>query len=170
MAVPESKSALLAAINETFEKLVADLATIPVDAVLEKSLDGHAGDTRMSVHDLVSYLLGWNELVLKWHEKRRAGETVDFPETGFKWNELGLLAQKFYRDHADVPFPSLLNRLADAKARIVKLVEGYGDEALYGASWYDTYTMGRMIQFNTSSPYVNARARLRRWKKEKGIV
>ncbi|MFQ1064874.1 ClbS/DfsB family four-helix bundle protein [Bordetella trematum] len=29
---------------------------------------------------------------------------------------------------------------------------------------------GRMIQFNTSSPYANARVRLRKWKKANGIV
>ena len=27
-------------------------------------------------------------------------ESVDYPEVGFKWNQLGLLAQKFYADHS----------------------------------------------------------------------
>lgn len=119
----------------------------------------------MSVHDLVAYLIGWDELVLKWHERRSVGEVVDFPETGFKWNQLGELAQKFYADYADLSWPELLVRFEDAKDRIIALVEGYDNDQLYGAPWYEKYTMGRMIQFNTSSPYANARARLRAWQK-----
>ena len=49
----------------------------------------------MSVSDLVAYLIGWGELVLKWNEKKEKREKVDFPETGYKWNELGKLAKKF---------------------------------------------------------------------------
>lgn len=50
------------------------------------------------------------------------------------------------------------------------LVEGETYATLYGAPWYEKYTLGRMIQFNTSSPYANARARLRKWKKDQGIA
>ncbi len=51
----------------------------------------------MSPADLVAYLIEWNNLVLKWLDRDDRGEPVDFPGAGFKWNELGLLAQKFYR-------------------------------------------------------------------------
>ncbi|MFX4153989.1 ClbS/DfsB family four-helix bundle protein [Aliarcobacter butzleri] len=64
-------------------------------------------------------------------------EEVDFPETGYKWNQLGKLAQKFYED--------------------------------YKISWHEKWTLGRMIQFNTSSPYANAKARIRKWKKSHNI-
>lgn len=170
MTIPQNKAELLSAINSGYDKLAQDLATIPEHLTTDEKLEGHAKGSMMSVRDLVSYLIGWNELVLKWHARKRAGETVDFPETGFKWNELGKLAQKFYGDYADLPFPALLERLADAKARITVLVEGYSDTELYGSPWYEKYTMGRMIQFNTSSPYANARGRLRKWKKAKGLV
>lgn len=165
MAVPQTKSELLAAIEANYAKLAKDLAAVPVALSGEKTLAGHKQDTMMSVHDLVAYLIGWDELVLKWHERRSVGEVVDFPETGFKWNQLGELAQKFYADYADLSWPELLVRFEAAKSRIIALVEGYDNDQLYGAPWYEKYTMGRMIQFNTSSPYANARARLRAWQK-----
>lgn len=170
MSVPENKADLLQAIESSFGKLWRDLTTVPEALAGESSLEGHAKGTVMSVRDLVAYLIGWNELVLKWHERRRAGLAVDFPDTGYKWNELGRLAGKFYADHAGLSWTALLERLADAKMRIVALVEGYPDAELYGAPWYEKYTMGRMIQFNTSSPYVNARGRLRRWQKARALV
>lgn len=163
MAVPTSKADLLAAIDTNFDKLIADLARVPHERSRERTLEGHAKGTVMSPADLVSYLIGWNELVLKWLERDDAGAAVDFPEAGYKWNELGSLAQKFYRDHESLDFPQLLKRLKRAKRRLVDTITERSDGELYGAPWYDKWTKGRMIQFNTSSPYANARIRIRKW-------
>ena len=93
---------------------------------------------------------------------------MDFPETGFKWNELGRLAQKFYRDHKSESYPSLLHRLDEVVSEIELLIESKTNGQLYEEVWYEKWTLGRMIQFNTSSPYANARVRVRKWKREKG--
>jgi len=170
MAVPTNKPELLFAIDDAYRKLAQELASIPPGRTQEATLDGHSKGKQMSVHDLAAYLLGWGELVLKWHARRAADQPVEFPETGFKWNELGQLAEKFYLDHASLSYPDLLARLDDNKARIVGLIEGLSDADLYGAPWYDRWTLGRMIQFNTSSPYANARGRLRKWKRQQGLA
>ena len=98
-------------------------------------------------------------------ENAMQGELLEFPEAGYGWNELGRLARKFYEDYASLSYAELLERLALAKLRIVRLIEDHSDHDLYGAPWYRSYTMGRMIQFNTSSPYANAQGRLRKWVK-----
>ena len=170
MAVPQNRQQLLDAICTTYRKLALDLAIVPPERARDATMDGHAQGTQMSVSDLVAYLIGWNLLVLKWCEGRASGIAVDFPETGYKWNELGRLAQKFYADHDGVAYAELLDRFAQVHARIVALVERETDDTLYGAAWYKTYTMGRMIQFNTSSPYANARGRLRKWKRDNGMA
>ncbi len=166
MAVPQNKDDLLKAINGNFNKLRKELADIPDSMVRNKELEGHAKGTMMSVADLVAYLVGWNELVLKWLDRDEQGLVIDFPETGFKWNELGRLAQKFYRDYETMPYEQLLSRLEAAKDHIVSRIEARNNDELYGRVWYGKWTLGRMIQFNTSSPYDNARGRLRKWKKE----
>lgn len=94
---------------------------------------------------------------------------MDFPETGFKWNELGRLAQTFYRDYEGLSYPALLQRLAAARGHIIELVEARSDLQLYGCLWYEKWTLGRMIQFNSASPYLNANGRLRKWLKGTGI-
>nr|WP_313634545.1 ClbS/DfsB family four-helix bundle protein [Brevundimonas diminuta] len=128
MAVPQSKTELLSAIEVNFDKLMTDLRAIPLDLADDCGLDGHAAGTRMSIANLVSYLIGWNELVLKWLDRDKAGLAVDFPETGFKWSELGRLAQKFYRDYEALPYPALLQRLEAAKERIVSEIESRSDD------------------------------------------
>lgn len=165
MPVPTNKSELLSAINTTFDKLMIDLKRVPHARAKEKTLEGHAKETVMSPADLVAYLLGWNELVLKWLERDDRGDKVDFPETGFKWNELGRLAAKFYDDYCALDWPSRLARLQEVKNRLEQKIMARSDEELYTISWYGKWTMGRMIQFNTSSPYANARGRIRKWLK-----
>jgi|GEM_PF-7028899 len=86
--VPTSKAELLTAICVNFDRLMVDLSKVPEGCARNKSLEGHAAGTHMSPTDLVSYLVGWNELVLKWLDQDDRGVQVDFPETGFKWSQL----------------------------------------------------------------------------------
>lgn len=165
MAVPSSKQELLEAIETNYARLLLDLSRVEPEQTKSRNMEGHAKGTLMSVHDLVAYLTGWNELVLKWCERRDQGLTVDFPETGFKWNELGALAAKFYRAYETLSFEALLSRFETAKNALLTLIKARTDTELYGVLWYEKYTLGRMIQFNTSSPYANARGRLRKWLK-----
>ncbi|MCA7012316.1 ClbS/DfsB family four-helix bundle protein [Dickeya dadantii] len=163
MGVPQTKSELLSAIDKNFTKLISYLTAIPPELTADKSMDGHAKGTEMSVCELVSYLLGWNTLVVKWMTCDAKGQPVDFPETGYKWNQLGLLAQKFYFDYKELNYQMLINNLQSVKDEIVKLIDERTDEDLYGKPWYGKWTMGRMISLNTSSPYANANGRLRKW-------
>lgn len=130
-------------------------------------MEGHAKGTEMSANNLVSYLLGWNELVLKWLGQDDRGQTVEFPEAGYKWNELGALAQKFYADYSDRDFDENRLRLAHAKDQLILDISKRTNEELYCSSWHGKWTKGRMIQFNSSSPYENARGRIRKWLKSK---
>lgn len=169
MPVPHTEDELLRALTETYGALTRALQRVPAERAREASLPGHRTGTRMSPADLVAYLIGWNELVVSWHDDRARGIEPQLPAPGFTWNQLGSPAQKFYRDHADVPWPQLLQRLDAAHDRIVALVRGLDNGELYGAPWYRTYTAGRMIQLNTSSPYTNARRRLRTWLRADGL-
>lgn len=86
----------------------------------------------MSVHNLVAYLLGWNRLVVKWITNDAKGLPVDFPERGYKWNQLGLLAQKFYSDYSALSYGELVEELQCAKSEIAQLIDARTDEVLYG--------------------------------------
>lgn len=165
MPVPKDKNDLILAIESSYSKLKTDLNSIPSELTNEKELDGHAKGTKMSISDLVAYLIGWGELVLKWNRKKENGDQVDFPEKGYKWNELGKLAQKFYVDYENMDYSSLLNRLDQTVEKVQTLIGNNTNEELYEKPWYDKWTKGKMIQLNTSSHYKNARSRVRKWKK-----
>lgn len=165
MPIPNSKEELRQAVELNYHRLCLELAGIDAALAVERALEGHAKGTVMSVADLVAYLIGWGELVLKWENRKRKGQHVDFPETGYRWNELGQLAQKFYQDYQHLSYGQKLELLKANVVDILALLDSKTNEELYEMPWYEKWTLGRMIQLNTSSPYANARARIRKWKK-----
>jgi hypothetical protein len=169
MAIPKGKDELQKAIVDNYKKLTTELANIPIDLTEKKELEGHSKNTLMSINNLVAYLVGWGQLVLKWNDKKSKGLKVDFPETGFKWNELGLLAQKFYKDYEKENFKTLNEKLGETTNEILKLIKSKTNGELYELAWYDKWTLGKMIQLNTSSPFKNAKDRIRKWKKMKQL-
>ncbi|MCJ0743595.1 ClbS/DfsB family four-helix bundle protein [Pedobacter montanisoli] len=167
--VPKDKNELLKAITENYKKLTTELANIPIELTEKKELDGHSKNTLISINNLVAYLIGWGQLVLNWNYKKSKGLEIDFPETGFKWNELGLLAQKFYKDYENDDFKMLNEKLDKTTNEILKLIENKTNRELYEMTLYDKWTFGKMIQLNTSSPFKNAKNRIRKWKKIKQL-
>jgi len=167
MGIPRNKADLIKAIKTTHASFDAELNSIKEAEAQVVELPGHGKDTLMNVHNLLAYLVGWGELVLKWEANKSNGIRVDFPETGFKWNQLGELAKKFYKDYEDLTFAQLREKLKAVVSKILTLVSNNSNRDLYEVDWYDRYSLGRMIQLNTSSPYKNARSRLRRWKSSK---
>ena len=170
MAVAYSKAQLLGEIARNYDRLLSEVGSVPPERRFEASLEGRTAGTMMSVADILAYLIGWNALLLKWQERHAAGLPVDFPETGYRWNELGKLAQAFHAQYAPLGWDERLARLAAEKDRTVALIETLDDAALYDVPFHEKYPLGRMIQFNTAAPYENARKRLRAWKKAQGMA
>jgi hypothetical protein len=166
MAKPKNKDELQRAIIDNYKKLTVELSNIPIGLTDIKELEGHSKNTLMSINNLVAYLIGWGQLVLNWSKQKDKGLEVDFPETGFKWNQLGQLALKFYSDYENEDFKSLVTKLDKTTNEILKLIESKTNKELYEVAWYDKWTLGKMIQLNTSSPFKNAKDRIRKWKKQ----
>ncbi len=160
MPIPKNKDELLKAIEKDYLLLKKDLLLLPEKIVFEKSLDGHKKDTVMSCADLVSYLIGWADQVLVWDKSFREGQKPIFPHSNFKWTELGELAICFYDKYRTDSWPDLLDQFEDRVIALKDLINN-SPEDIYETLWYKNYTKGRMIQLNSSSPYKNARKRLR---------
>jgi hypothetical protein len=166
MPIPKSKEELIKEINESFEKLQKELITVPIELSEKREIEGHSKNSLISLHNLLAYLIGWGQLVLKWHDLKTKEIDCEFPEKGFKWNELGLLAQKFYTDFEYDDYHSLQLKLTNTVNELLRLIESKSNNELYEMPWYKSYTLGRMIQLNTSSPYKNARLKIRKWRND----
>ncbi|NQZ22694.1 MAG: ClbS/DfsB family four-helix bundle protein [Colwellia sp.] len=168
-SVPKNKTELQNAITVAFDKILVDYSTIPAVISRKKAIVGNVKNTEISVGDTVAYLIGWGKLVLKWHAKKSQGLAVDFPETGYKWNELGQLAQSFHKEYQEWAYETLLEEFKVTITNILTLIESLDNQKLYGEPWFEKYTLGKMIQFNTSSPMSNMRSKVRKFKKINNI-
>ena len=168
-SVPKNKEELQKSISVAFKKILADYSTIPPKISREIGVIGNVKGTEISVSDTISYLIGWGKLVLKWYDLKSKNQPVDFPETGYKWNELGQLAQHFHSEYHDWSYDKLIKEFTATTDRILILVESLDNQKLYDETWFEKYTLGKMIQFNTSSPMVNMRSKVRKFKKLNAI-
>ena len=140
---------------------------MPARETSEASLERHVKRTLRGVNNPVSHPLGRNDLALKWFENDAKRELIN----GLQEESIRPpLARNLCADLAAVPIEQLLTALEIAIQKTVDFISGRPDEYLYGAPWYGKHTMGRMIQLNTSSPYANARTRLRKWKAQNDIA
>jgi len=166
-SIPKNKQELTQAVQTAFEKLLADYSGIPGEYSREIGVEGNVKDTQISVCDTIAYLIGWGKLVLKWHELRSRKLEIDFPETGYKWNELGRLASSFHLQYQDWSYEELLLEFQATTKQILQLIDSLNNDDLYAQTWYGTYTLVRMIQLNTSSPMKNVRTKVRKFKRKR---
>lgn len=145
---------------------MVDYRSISESNTRKIGVDGNIKGTTISVSDTVAYLVGWGKLVLKWYHLKSQNQHVDFPETGYKWNQLGLLADYFHKEYRDWKYDDLLVELESTVNDILLLISNSSNHELYGVAWHEQWTLGRMIQFNTSSPMKNMRTKVRRFNRE----
>jgi hypothetical protein len=164
-SVPTNKEELYQAIKLNSEKILEDYLSIPKEYAHKNDIEGNVKGAIINVADTLAYLIGWGQLVLKWHQLKSEGSDVDFPETGYKWNELGQLAQCFQSQFKSWSYSHLILEFKVTIAKILSLIESLDNHSLYDIAWYEKYTLGKMIQLNTSSPMKNMRIKVRRFKK-----
>lgn len=167
-----NKDELIDDIKSTYKKLRNQFTDIPSDKVLEETMEWHIKGTKMSLHNLLSYLVGWWELMLKRDEVyTKENRIPDLPDTWYTMNDWWKLAERFYKDYEGYKYDDLLEKFDEIVMKILKMLEKKDNKDVYWIDWYITkssnkwYTFWRMVALNTSSPYKNAYWRILKWKK-----
>jgi hypothetical protein len=164
MPLPTNKNDLLISLLAAYTKLVEEAAAVP--SALERKPELEGG---ISPCDLIAYQIGWGRLLLSWDNLESLGKTVVMPAPGFKWNQLGLLANSFYQEQHAQTLTQLLAEFAALLERLRLFIESKSEDTLFGLGqrhWAgQKWPLAKWIQVNTVAPYGSARAKLRRWKK-----
>lgn len=170
--IAKNKEELIKAIDSSYIKLRKEFDDISKDSVLEKTMEWHLKNTMMSIHNLLSYLVGWGELMLKRNTVyTKENKIPDLPDTWYTMNDWWKLAERFYKDYEDCQYDDLLKKFDKVVIEILEMLEKKDNKEVYWINWYVTkssnkwYTFWRMVALNTSSPYSNAYLRIKKWKK-----
>ncbi len=123
---------------------------------------------------MISYQLGWMNLILFWEKEEQEGNTVITPALNYKWNNLGGLYQDFYNQYANYSLQDICTIFIDVKDKIINLIESYSEEELFeknkrkwASSTPSNWPVWKWIHINTVAPFKNFRTKIRKWKKLK---
>ena len=89
---------LIESINKAYKKLIEEFREIP-----EELRDKHITEVDKSPSEILSYQLGWINLLLSWEKGEQCGLDVHMLTPEYKWNNLGGLYQFFYDQYGILP-------------------------------------------------------------------
>lgn len=162
----QSKAELTAAIQTALDKYLAEFADIPEAARHTRMADG--GKTP-SEH--LAYQLGWVAVLLDWERREQAGEAVQTPAPGYKWNTLGDLNQHYYHTYGALTLAEQQTMLREKVTTLCAWIDGLSDDELFlpaQRQWATTaalWPLWKWIHINTVAPFTNFRTQIRKWKK-----
>ena len=121
---------------------------------------------------MISYQLGWMNLILDWENQEQQGIIVITPTSKYKWNNLGCLYESFYREYDKYALKELCIMFIEAEEQIIELINSYTDVELFqqgGRKWSSStpsnWAIWKWIHINTVSPFKSFRTKIRKWKK-----
>ncbi|MDG5790151.1 ClbS/DfsB family four-helix bundle protein [Evansella sp. AB-P1] len=138
--------------------------------------DVFVNEVNKTPSQMVAYQLGWINLILSWEQDNKDGKNVITPTPNYKWNNLGELYQSFYDKYAEYSLETLIEIFNHDVNEIIQLVESYNDKELFeqgGRQWAtstpSSWPIWKWIHINTVAPFKTFRAKVRKWKKIRGI-
>ncbi len=163
MGRPTSKSELLSAASEEFERL-----WVAVDSVAPARREVPGACEAWSVKDLLAHLHAWQQMAIEWEKVGSAGEKPTIPADGFTFAETPALNEVIYRRTENDDWADIASRLRATHAELMATIDSYDSEDLFAKSrypWTRTTSVGAYMVSATSSHYAWASKLIRKWAK-----
>lgn len=161
-----SKEELITEIQGTYQKFMMEFDDVPED-LRDKRIEG----VDRTPSELLSYQLGWVNLLLSWDKDEKNGIEVQTPTTRYKWNNLGGLYQSFYETYGNYSLEEQRNQLDNAVNTLCTWIGTLSAKELNKPGqrgWATTKAMWpvwRWVHINTVAPFKGFRTKIRKWKK-----
>lgn len=162
----DNKEALLAAVKKTYRLFDSEFDDVP-----EEKIHVRIKEVDRTPQEMISYQLGWLQLVMSWEQDELAGRTVVTPSPDYKWNQLGPLYQHFYAEYSGYSLKELRTLFEKSVEKWCNWIEQLSDEELFTPNvrkWTVTnanWPLWKWVHINSVAPFKSFRAKLRKWKK-----
>ncbi|MGM0212901.1 ClbS/DfsB family four-helix bundle protein [Enterococcus sp. AZ109] len=174
MARPTTKSDLIQTGNDSFNKLMNLLDSIPTDHVnrtftfdVSKEKGAH-WERDKNLRDVLIHLYEWHQLLLNWVNANLAGIEKPFLKEGYNWKSYGEMNVEFWEKHQNTSYEDALVLLKESHAAVIKLAEPFSNGELFTKGmfpWVGGSTLGSYFVSATSSHYEWAAKKTRKFKK-----
>lgn len=115
--------------------------------------------------DILTHLIEWEGMVIKWYEAGLKGKTPAVPSEKYNWAQLPQLNHEIYLNHCDEPLTEVLKRFKTSHRKIMKTIEQIPEKELFTRGQY-TWTRNNLLAAYfvsaTSSHYRWARTEIRK--------
>lgn len=120
-----------------------------------------------SVKDILAHLLGWQQMILSFHEKEMRGEVPEVPGRGLTWRDTPKLNSLIHQEYGSVPLDEILQRFRASQQDMFRLIDAVSDEDFIevgrfgwlGPSW----TVSDYVRAETASHYRWASNHIKKW-------
>ncbi len=160
-----SKQELINEINKQGDLFIDEFKEIKDKDLLIDGVD-------RSPAQMISYQLGWMNLILKWEADEQKGIKVITPSPNYKWNNLGGLYQDFYKQYENNTLEELIALFLETKDKIIMLINSYSDLEFFDSGYRNwasstpsNWSIWKWIHINTVAPFKSFRSKIRKWKK-----
>lgn len=154
MPAATNKADLIAITEKEFAKL---------ERLLVSLNDEQAGyidpDDQQSIKDTIAHRAHWLGLFFVWYEGGLAGEEVQTPAPGYKWNQLKAYNAGVIEASRKQSWEEILSDFRSGHIKLLDFIKSGNDVLLYTPKlypWMNTWTLGRWAEANGASHYRSA--------------
>ena len=165
MARPTTKTQLIAAGNENFDKLFALINSMSAE---EQEKTFSFEDRDRNIRDALVHLYEWHQLLLKWVKMNLLGEKSNFLPEPYNWKTYPQMNVEFWKKHQATPYSEAISMLKKSHLDAMQMIDTFTNEQLFTNklfSWTGTTSLGSYCVSATSSHYEWAMKKIKNHKK-----
>jgi hypothetical protein len=160
MSKPTTKNQIIEAAQKERSALEELLA-----ALTPEQITGPATIGEWAVKDVLSHLIEWEGMVVKWYESGIKGKTPAVPSEEYNWGQLPQLNHVIFLKHRDKSLTDIQKSFKASYKKIMKTLQAIPENELFTRAYYPwtrNNTLAAYFVSGTSSHYRWARTVIRK--------
>lgn len=173
MPRPQTKTDLIEAANEQFNKLISLIDSMSENdqnsafcfAVTEKDKEAHWRRDK-NLRDVLVHLYEWHTLLINWVNVNRCGDDfTPFLPAPYNWKSYGDMNVAFWKKHQSTTLADAREMLLKSHREVLGIIESFTNDELFQKAyfkWSGTANVGSYCVSATSSHYDWAMKKIKR--------
>ena len=160
MPKPTTKNQIVEVAQKERTALEELLATLTPEQMTERDKIGE-----WAVKDVLSHLIEWEGMVIKWYEAGVKGKTPTVPSEEYNWGQLPQLNHAIFLKHRDKSLTDIQKSFKASYKKIMKTLQSIPEKELFTRGYYPWTRNNALAAYfvsGTSSHYRWARTVIRK--------
>ena len=163
MARPTTKTDLIIAVNEQYDKLWKLIDSMSDEKqkqefTFDKQNAGKEAHWQRdnNMRDVLIHLYEWHQLLINWIDNNRKGIKKQFLLETYNWKTYGEMNIEFFNKHQTTTYENAKTLFIDSHKKIVLLIDTLTNDELFSKNafnWVGGSTLGSYFVSTTSSHY-----------------